>query len=74
MSDWKLCVDCKDDMPIQRYQAFCTSCERSREHGAKVVRKSWCVVQEYGKGAYQLVTPESAKVTLKQTNQKELRI
>ena len=73
MNDWKECVDCKDDVPIQRYQAFCASCERSREHSARVVRSSWCVVQEYGKGAYQLVTPESAKITLKQTNQKELR-
>jgi hypothetical protein len=30
-------------------------------------------VQEYGKGNYQLVTPQSAKTTLRQTNQKELR-
>jgi hypothetical protein len=33
----------------------------------------WCIVQEYGKGPYQLVTSTSAPVTLKQTNQKELR-
>jgi len=73
MNDWKECVDCKDDMPIQRYQAFCIQCERAREHNAQVVRSSWCVVQEYGKGNYQLVTQQSAMTTLKQTNQKELR-
>ena len=73
MNDWKECVDCKDDVPIQRYQAFCVLCEIDRERSAQVVRSSWCVVQEYGKGAYQLVTPESAMTTLKQTNQKELR-
>jgi hypothetical protein len=36
-------------------------------------RASWCVVQEYGKGSYQLVTPEAALTTLKQTNQKQVR-
>jgi hypothetical protein len=30
-------------------------------------------VQEYSKGAYQLVTPASASVTLKQTNPKNIR-
>ena len=54
--------------------AFAVAADRVRgEEAARMERMSWCVVQEYGKGNYQLVTPASAKVTLKQTNQKELR-
>ncbi len=73
MTDWKTCIDCGDDVPTARYQAFCIFCERDREHSAKEERASWCVVQEYGKGGYMYVTPESAPITLKQTNQKNLR-
>jgi hypothetical protein len=73
MTDWKMCIDCGDDVPTERYQAFCIFCEQDRERSAGEVRTSWCVVQEYGKGNYQLVTPASARTTLKQTNQKELR-
>jgi tRNA(Ile2) C34 agmatinyltransferase TiaS len=67
------CRNCGDQYPSQRWALgykFCLPC------GDKVAsedRKTWCIVQEYGKGAYQLVTPESAKTTLRQTNQKELR-
>mgnify|MGYP003349904968 FL=1 len=71
--DWKQCVDCGDDVPTARYQAFCIFCERDREHAASETRASWCVVQEYGKGGYMFVTPEAAPITLKQTNQKNLR-
>lgn len=71
--DWKECIDCGDDVPASRYQAFCLFCERDREHAASEERSSWCIVQEYGKGPYQLVTPTQAPITLKQTNQKELR-
>ena len=71
--DWKECVDCGDEMSTERYQAFCKFCERDREMSANTERLSWCVVQEYGKGPYQLVTATSASTTLKQTNQKELR-
>jgi hypothetical protein len=73
MTDWKECIDCGDDVPTERYQAFCRFCEQDRERSAGEERMSWCVVQEYGKGNYQLVTPASARTTLKQTNQKELR-
>lgn len=72
-ADWKTCIDCGDDVPTERYQAFCLFCERDREHAASEARSSWCIVQEYTKGPYQLVTPTSAPTTLKQTNQKELR-
>lgn len=71
--DWKTCIDCGDDVPTARYQAFCIFCERDREHAATEERASWCIVQEYGKGPYQLITPTSAPTTLKQTNQKNLR-
>ena len=71
--DWKLCRDCGDEMSTERYHAFCKFCERDREMSANTERLSWCVVQEYGKGPYQLVTATSASTTLKQTNQKELR-
>lgn len=73
MNYWKECIDCGDDVPAERYQAFCVLCEHDRERSASEVRSSWCVVQEYGKGNYQLVTPQSAMTALKQTNQKELR-
>ena len=72
-TDWKECVDCGDDVPVDRYQAFCIFCERDREHSAETERKSWCVIQEYGKGNYQFVTPTAAFTTLKQTNQKQQR-
>lgn len=71
--DWKLCRDCGDEISTERYQAFCKFCERDREMSASEERMGWCVVQEYGKGNYQLVTSASARTTLKQTNQKELR-
>lgn len=72
--DWKECVDCGDDVPTTRYQAFCIFCERDREHSAEAERKSWCVIQEYTKGNYQLVTPATAYTTLRQTNPKENRL
>lgn len=37
------------------------------------VRKSWTVIQSYGKGCYQFVTPTTAMMDLKNTNQKETR-
>jgi len=71
--DWKECIDCGDDVPTARYQAFCIFCERDREHSAQEERMSWCIVQEYGKGNYQYVTATSAPATLKNTNQKHTR-
>jgi hypothetical protein len=43
------------------------------EQAAQVERKSWTVVQEYGKGGYMFVTSDSARKVLTQTNQKNLR-
>jgi hypothetical protein len=48
-------------------------CKCCGEAQSKQLRQYWTIVQEYGKGAYQLVTPTAARTTLRQTNQKELR-
>jgi len=74
MLDYKTCIDCGDDVPASRYQAFCVFCEHDRERSAATERSSWCVVQEYTKGNYQFVTSTSASTTLKQTNPKENRL
>ena len=71
--DWKQCVDCGDDVHIERWQLGYRWCKFCGEDRARSDRASWCVVQEYGKGCYQYITPEAAKITLKQTNQKNLR-
>ncbi len=71
--DWKPCIDCGDDVHIERWRLGYRWCKFCGEDRAKTDRASWCVVQEYGKGGYMFVTPEAAPVTLKQTNQKNLR-
>lgn len=73
--DWRECVGCGDDVPLARWELgdqyrCCLLCG---EDAARAERRSWTVVQEYGKGGYMFVTAESAPVTLKQTNQKEIR-
>jgi hypothetical protein len=73
MLDWKLCIDCGDDVHIERWTLGYRVCLFCGEEAARDERSSWCIVQEYGKGPYQLVTANSAPTTLKQTNQKELR-
>lgn len=71
--DWRTCADCGDDFPAERYMLGYRVCLLCGEDRARAERASWCVVQEYGKGNYQYVTPTSAATTLKQTNQKHLR-
>jgi len=44
------------------------------EDAARVERAGWTVVQQYGKGPYQLVTQGAASEVLKSTNQKEVRV
>jgi hypothetical protein len=73
MNDWKECRNCGDDIHSERWSLGYRVCLFCGEEAARMERMSWCVVQEYGKGNYQLVTPASARVTLKQTNHKELR-
>jgi hypothetical protein len=72
-SQWRDCHTCGDDVHIERWALGYRVCLFCGEEAARSERSSWCIVQEYGKGPYQLVTPTSAPTTLKQTNQKELR-
>lgn len=71
--DWHTCIDCGDEYPAERTALGYNTCLFCGEDRARAERMSWCVVQEYGKGNYQFVTPTSAFTTLKQTNQKHLR-
>ena len=72
-SGCKECTQCDDDVRIDRWAIGYRLCFSCGEKAARAERASWCVIQEYGKGGYQLVTPETALHTLKQTNQKDIR-
>ncbi|MCH9839241.1 hypothetical protein K0U83_26505 [bacterium] len=72
--DWKECRECGDDVHIERWALGYQVCKGCGEARARAERSSWCVIQEYGKGNYQLVTTANAHTTLKQTNQKNTRI
>ena len=48
-------------------------CKPCGELTAIEQRKSWTVMQSYGKGNYQFVTPTTAYADLRNTNQKEMR-
>lgn len=72
-TDTHSCRVCGDDINAGRYMLGYKVCLFCGEEAAREERSSWCIVQEYGKGPYQLVTPTAAPTTLKQTNQKELR-
>lgn len=69
----KHCRECGDDVSPSRYKLGYRLCLFCGEEVARIERMSWCIVQEYGKGNYQYITPTSARTTLKQTNQKLLR-
>ena len=71
--NWRTCCVCGDDYPAERAQLGYRYCLPCGDDIAREERKSWTVVQEYGKGGYMFVTDDSAPVTLKQTNQKQLR-
>lgn len=73
MSDWRECTHCGDDIHIERWARGYRLCLFCGEEAARAERKSWCVVQEYGKGGYMFVTADAARTTLKQTNQKAVR-
>ena len=72
--DWKECIDCGDDIHIERWQLGYRYCLFCGEDQAIAERASWCVIQEYTKGNYMFVTPTSAHTALKQTNPKENRV
>ena len=71
--EWMECIDCGDDVHIERWALGYKWCKFCGEDRAKADRESWCVVMEYGKGNYQYVTPTSARATLLNTNQKQQR-
>jgi hypothetical protein len=73
LGDWKECIDCGDDVHIERWALGYHYCKFCGEDRAKAERASWCVVMEYGKGNYQFVTNASARATLINTNQKQQR-
>lgn len=67
------CVVCGDDVEERRAVLGYKVCLFCGEEAALAERKSWCVVQEYGKGNYQFVTNSSATRVLKESNQKRVR-
>lgn len=72
-SQWRECRNCGDDVHIERWSLGYRVCLFCGEEAARNERSSWCIVQEYTKGNYQFVTSTQAPITLKQTNQKEIR-
>lgn len=72
-SGWSTCIDCGDDFPTERAALGYHTCLFCGEDRARTERQSWCVIQEYGKGNYQYVTPTTAFTTLRNTNQKQPR-
>lgn len=72
--DWCTCPLCGDDFSRERKALGYSVCLRCGDAQAREARASWCVVQEYGKGGYMFVTADAAPRTLKQTNQKNLRV
>lgn len=72
---WHTCINplCGDDVSPLRWELGHFFCHTCGEQQAKQARKKWCVIQEYSKGGYMLVTADAARTTLKQTNQKHLR-
>ena len=67
------CRMCGKPFPLARRELGYKVCLKCGDVSAEQARKSWCVIQEYGKGGYQFVTPETAVQSLKGTNQKNVR-
>jgi hypothetical protein len=62
-----------DAFPFARFKLgykICLGCGDLRSAEA---RRHWTVIQQYGKGPYQLVTPAAAPDVLRGTNQKQVR-
>lgn len=73
MSQELNCCWCGNDVEPRRWGLGYRCCLFCGEEIARQERKTWCIVQEYGKGGYQYVTAQAAPTTLKQTNQKHTR-
>lgn len=69
----RYCMWCGKDVPTLRWDIGKQSCLMCGEKQARLERMSWCVVQQYDKGGYQLVTADAALSVLRNTNQKNLR-
>jgi len=67
------CNYCGTAIDPARFALGYNTCLQCGEAAAKQQRDRWCIVQEYGKGGYQFVTTDSARTTLRQTNQKNPR-
>lgn len=74
-ADWKECPMCGDDVHIERWNlgGRYQCCKACGDNVAEAERKGWTIIQEYGKGGYMYVSPESAHNTLRNTNQKQTR-
>lgn len=68
------CRHCGDDVSPARWELGYRLCLFCGEDAARAERAGWTVVQQYGKGPYQLVTQGAASEVLKSTNQKEVRV
>jgi hypothetical protein len=68
-----VCRECGDDIEPERNNLGYRLCLLCGEESARQDRRSWTVIQEYTKGAYQFVTPTAVRTALKQTNPKEIR-
>lgn len=64
---------CNNGVGRKRASYGHTVCKGCGEERARADRRSWTILQTYGKGAYQLVTPTAARAVLQNTNQKQPR-
>ena len=68
------CIKCRVNGVGRKRAAFGhLICKPCGEEQAASVRKTWTVIQSYGKGNYQFITPTTAMNDLRNTNQKETR-
>lgn len=67
------CIECGDTFPDARFRLGYRCCLMCGEEAALRERRGWTVVQQYGKGPYQLVTAAAASRVLRETNQKNPR-
>lgn len=67
------CSECEAPFPAARQRAGYNLCLSCGDAAAKAERKSWTVLQPYGKGNYQFITSTAARDVLRQTNQKQIR-
>ncbi len=64
----KLCVVCTDEIEPPARAQIRNTCLLCGEEAARMERKAWTIIQEYGKGPYQFITQSAAPTTLRQTN------